>query len=699
MKTITTLLLCLYTIVAFGQKESEVLIYDFKKRSDFKEAKVTGNATLKKNVGGLNVKAPANEEVTIKLSHNFDFHDWIYISFVMKNESKHRQKFETIIEGKLTHAHGAKPHPIKGIGWMEPNEVRTFDCLLMPDHSTRERNYPDLSRDFKDMPGFPQGVSFTNSFDLKHTKSITFVIPKTPEGANITFGSVYLKRDAIPLAYTKDQHDFFPFIDVYGQYKYSEWDGKIKKDNQFAKDIEKENIDLEAHKGSEEWGKYGSYTESKSFKATGHFRTEKVNETWWIIDPEGKVFWSSGVNGAGHLEATTKIEGRNQYFEYVPDHDDPDFGEFWNEDGTYNFGQANLKRKYGKFDADTYSKRSIQRMKSWGLNTMGANSKEEWDHIEEAFRLPYTISVSTFNGAEMLTNFPDVFHPNWDNYVMDEFEKKAAKAKSDAYFMGWFVDENLTMYTPVEFADLVIMNGASSFAKAEYLKMLEAKGETLHSFNKKTHSHFKKWKEVMSSTKEIDLSAFKAENAEFYDRALELYFSTIRNTIDKVSPNKMYLGCRFNDDEHTNKHTVEVAAKYVDIISFNHYDDDVDSEDFMKIINDIDKPYLISEFNFGTLDKGKLYTGVCTASDQRNRGEKYEHYVNSALHAKKCVGVHWNLWGDATTVGTIEQTFKANSGFLTETDQPYYELIEYVRKVNYEMYSNRYKRLGDKQLK
>ena len=36
-----------------------------------------------------------------------------------------------------------------------------------------------------------------------------------------------------------------------------------------------------------------------------------------------------------------------------------------------------------------------------------------------------------------------------------------------------------------------------------------------------------------------------------------------------------------------------------------------------------DKPYIISEFNFGALDSGKFYPGLGYASDQRNRGEKY----------------------------------------------------------------------------
>ena len=61
------------------------------------------------------------------------------------------------------------------------------------------------------------------------------------------------------------------------------------------------------------WYQKGPKLRKKGFKngpkynATGHFRTQKINDKWWIIDPSGCLFWSTGVNAAGILEIDTPV--------------------------------------------------------------------------------------------------------------------------------------------------------------------------------------------------------------------------------------------------------------------------------------------------------------------------------------------------------------------------------------------------------
>ena len=58
---------------------------------------------------------------------------------------------------------------------------------------------------------------------------------------------------------------------------------------------------------SEEWSKFGGYKHGPKYEATGHFRVEKINSKWWFIDPEGYLFWSSGVNSAGKFNIPTPL--------------------------------------------------------------------------------------------------------------------------------------------------------------------------------------------------------------------------------------------------------------------------------------------------------------------------------------------------------------------------------------------------------
>jgi hypothetical protein len=52
---------------------------------------------------------------------------------------------------------------------------------------------------------------------------------------------------------------FFPFVDVYGQFKHKDWPGKTHSDDDLKKAIETERADLAAHPGPDGWNKYGGW--------------------------------------------------------------------------------------------------------------------------------------------------------------------------------------------------------------------------------------------------------------------------------------------------------------------------------------------------------------------------------------------------------------------------------------------------------
>ena len=63
------------------------------------------------------------------------------------------------------------------------------------------------------------------------------------------------------------------------------------------------------------------------------------------------------------------------------------------------------------------------------------------------------------------------------------------------------------------------------------------------------------------------------DRSEFIGFYFETYLKKVTNAIKKYDPNHMYLGCRFNQEseELSNPKMFEVAGKYMDIISINHY--------------------------------------------------------------------------------------------------------------------------------
>ncbi|MFT5248581.1 MAG: hypothetical protein ACI93P_000295, partial [bacterium] len=252
---------------------------------------------------GLHLIIEENKEGIITFNGQWDLSDWIYVTIALKNKGKQEVRFDPLISGEIPNKNSQ--NPLWSIGWVKPGETRVFNCLLIPDYSTRKSNYAEMDKDFPNMRGMPDGISFTRSFDLKLTKQIQIKFPAIQFERDLVLVSIVANKPSKSKLYLNNPSAFFPFIDKYGQYKYGEWDGKIANDNQLKIEIEKEKKDLATHTGSPEWDNFGGYKAGPTLKATGHFRTEKLNGKWWIVTPEGNLFWSSGVNTAAKLTVGT----------------------------------------------------------------------------------------------------------------------------------------------------------------------------------------------------------------------------------------------------------------------------------------------------------------------------------------------------------------------------------------------------------
>jgi len=157
-----------------------------------------------------------------------------------------------------------------------------------------------------------------------------------------------------------DADRFFPFIDELGQFIHDDWPGKVHSLKELRARRAEEDRDLETHPAPEERNKYGGWTGGPKLKATGFFRVEKYKGVWWLVDPEGRLFWSHGVDCVRGGNATP-ITDRERYFRGLPAENSP-LGRFYGRGNraahgyyrthrpfrTYDFGRANRFRKYGE---------------------------------------------------------------------------------------------------------------------------------------------------------------------------------------------------------------------------------------------------------------------------------------------------------------------------------------------------------------
>ena len=196
------------------------------------------------------------------------------------------------------------------------------------------------------MRGFPEGISFVNSFDLRSVTGFDIEFPTSEFEQIFTLKKVRAHKPSISPTYISDKEGFFPFIDQYGQYKYLDWRGKIKNDNQLKTQILIEDKDLLSNPRSKEWNKYGGFLKGPRHQGTGHFRVEKIDGKWWFLDPDGYLFWSNGVNSAGRFEIPTPIKNREHFFEFLPGRNDSIYRKYYKRNEFY-FGYLILDKKYG----------------------------------------------------------------------------------------------------------------------------------------------------------------------------------------------------------------------------------------------------------------------------------------------------------------------------------------------------------------
>ena len=226
---------------------------------------------------------------------------------------------------------------------------------------------------------------------------------------------------------TPDPATSFPFIDRYGQYIQRDWPGKVHADADLGAHRAEEDRDLQAHPGPVDVDRFGGWAGGPQLKATGHFRVEKNGGKWWLVDPDGRLFWSDGIGVVGFNLSTTKVEGRERFYE------DPAPGG--------DFLSRNLATKYGPDWGDVARDRIVARLKSWGINTLGGASDAA---IIGRRKVPYTLLLWTGgHGAPPID--PD--SAAWAERMRRVLTEAAATARNDPWCLGFFVDNEIHLST------------------------------------------------------------------------------------------------------------------------------------------------------------------------------------------------------------------------------------------------------------
>jgi len=542
---------------------------------------------------------------------------------------------------------------------------------------------------FPVMHGKPDGV--LRGWMASTSDSIKFIrliFPEAEPGDSIRIGKIWLEDSYDLLSENELKEKFYPFVDEFGQYIYMDWPDKIDAEEDLKKSDENERQGLSDYENMPTWNKYGGWEKGTQLKATGRFRVEKHKGKWWFVDPDGKLFWSQGIDCVEFGNQTrTRISDREQYFSFLPVPGSIEAelyihtGQPGKEIMWLSFHSLNLLRKYGESWKEISGERIHDRLRSWGMNTI-ANWSDPGIYLKR--KTPYVLTAYTPKIGMIADPYASGFQEDLEKTLRSKEDEL-----NDPWCLGVFVDNELkwgVKWAP-KIPEQIQTAPENQPAKLAFRDRMKTKYGSVDKLNSVWGTSFTDWNGLVKNTEVIPGAA--GDMRDFMIEFTSHYYSKCRDAVKKVDPEMLYLGCRMDfhlyPEDTSLNYIIKIAAEYCDVVSFNRY-----RYTCAELVppNGGDYPIIIGEFHFGTLESGLLQPGLRYASDQQERAEFYGHYVESALTNPYIVGTHWFQLVDQSVTGRSDgENYQA--GFLTVGDVPQAEIISKSRGLGLQMYEIR----------
>lgn len=546
------------------------------------------------------------------------------------------------------------------------------------------------------MRGFPPPDMGDDTIDPSAIARVAILVPKPKTKFSFEIGDVRLSAMSVSVTKPADElRTFFPFIDTFGQYTHADWPNKTHTFEDLAARRAAESTELESLRGAKSWNKYGGWKRGPLLQGTGFFRTARYDGKWWLVDPDGRLFFSNGIDCIWPGESTP-IDGRSAWFQDFPGLQ-ADFKDFltpgssqWGHyldkgPSTFDFAGVNLKRKYGADYRRDFADVTQLRLRSWGLNTIGNWSDPA---LFGQKRTPYVAAVHFASRPVDGTKgywgrFRDVFDPNFGTQLRASMADQAAASADDPWCIGYFIDNELIWGSDISLSLATLDAPPYQAAKQVFVADLMAKYRFIEKLNAVWGATYKSWGDVIESRDTPDKVRAHDDLLAFYKHTVKEYFKLCRQAVRETAPNHLYLGCRFSG---VNPTVVEIASRFCDVLSYNVYRRSV--ADF-RLPDGVDAPVIIGEFHFGATDRGQFYPGLVRVKDQAERAVAYKEFVGDALRHPNIIGCHWFSYRDEPTTGRTLDGENYQNGFVDVTDTPYTETIQAAREIGYKMYEIR----------
>lgn len=473
-----------------------------------------------------------------------------------------------------------------------------------------------------------------------------------------------------------------PLLEELGQSTLHDWPGKTRSIEALVARLRRQQVESAAASWPEQFSRWGGWL-GRQWAASGFFRVAFEEGRWWLVDPDGHPFWSTGLDCVG-INIDAAYSGIENALTWLPEAGGPyapavEKGR--RDQRSVNYLAANFIRAFGAEWRERWGEIAIGLMREWGFNTVA-----NWSDWQVASRagFPYVRPLhDSFHRSRLVyRTFPDIYHPDFAADV-EEYAQQLAETRDDPALIGYFLMNEPTW----GFSSELVAEGmlyttpqcASRRALADFLRERYGSNAALAAawgmpvrFEDVAEGE---WTTRLPPAARTDMEAFSTVMAE-------KYFGMLSAACRQVDPHHLNLGARYYT---VPPEWVAKGMRGFDVFSINCYRSQVPAGDLQRIHEMLGLPTMIGEWHFGALDVGLPGSGIGHVADQAARGQAYRVYLENAAAIPWCVGVHYFTLYDQSALGRFDGE-NYNIGFLDVCHQPYQPLAAAARAAHERLY-------------
>lgn len=542
-------------------------------------------------------------------------------------------------------------------------------------------------------------------------------------------------------------------VDQYGQNTAATFPEKVISDQQLIEFKQAEEASFSQGLMADR-SEFGGWKDGPKLQGTGNFRTEKVAGKWALVDPQGYLFFSTGIANV-RMSNTSTITGidfdqnfikqrekgdltpedslglnpvsmqaqntryvasqlRHNMFTALPDYSDPLANHYGyrrtvhtgalERGETYSFYRANLERKYGEPTPESFlqdwQETTLKRMKNWGFTSFG-----NW--LDPVFysqqQVPYFANGWIIGNYKTITSgndywspLPDPFDPVFRERTVVTVEAIAAEVNNSPWCIGVFIDNEKSW-------------GREGSLESQY--GIAINGLKMDAASSPTKAHF------------TQILRDKYQQIESLNRVWGTNFDSwetlssgidISQQLDRVQSDlatllfayaEQYFAVVNSELKRVMPDHLYMGARFADwgmtpeVVKAAAKHADVVSYNYYKeglqeaqwaFLAEIDMPSIIGEFHMGATDTGLFNPGLVHSENQHDRARLYSNYMQSVINNPYFVGAHWFQYTDSPLTGRAYDGENYNVGFVSVTDTPYKALVDAAKKMNKGLYPKRF---------